>query len=385
MRWNWQQPDWPEFTWNPDRFVTAERQFLVNAGKLIGSFEQRDDDERSQLVVEALSAEAVTTSEIEGEILDRASVQSSVQRYLGLAGQTRRAPPAEQGIAETMVDLYRTYADPLSHDILFTWHSTIMKGAPDGDEIGKYHTGDAPMQIVSGDIGSPTVHFEAPPSSRIRAEMVRFVDWFNRTAPGGSHPLSAIVRSGIAHLYFESIHPFEDGNGRIGRAIAQKALAQTVGQPTIVMLAPTVLLRSASYYGALEAASRGNEITEWLAWFGGVVLEAQRRALVSAEFVTLKAKLLNSVRGQINARQERALLRVFKEGPKGFKGGLSAANYMSITGASAATATRDLVDLTEKNALYRIGELKGARYYPAIAAQEAPRISISADGSIVEG
>ena len=154
--------------------------------------------------------------------------------------------------------------------------------------------------------------------------MAGFIDWFKRTAPGGTEPLPALTRAGAAHLYFESIHPFEDGNGRIGRAMAEKSLAQSLGQPTLIVLAATILARRAGYYHALEAASKKNEITDWLAWFAGITIEAQRRTLALIEFLIDKAKLFDRLKGQLNERQQKALLRMFKEGPEGFKGGLSA-------------------------------------------------------------
>ena len=204
--------------------------------------------------------------------------------------------------------------------------------------------------------------FRAPPSKRVPAEMRRFLAWFNRTAPNGKEPLPAISRAGTAHLYFESIHPFEDGNGRIGRAIAEKAITQSFSQPVLVALATTILAHQKSYYQALERAIRQNEITEWLAWFAEIALEAQRRSIALVEFMIAKAKLLDRLRDQINERQQKALLRMFREGPEGFKGGLSAGNYTTITGASPATTTRDLADLVEKGALIPTGERKHARY-----------------------
>jgi Fic family protein len=209
-----------------------------------------------------MSTEAVTTSEIEGEILDRASVQSSLRKQLGLATDERRARPAERGIAEMMVDLYRSFAEPLSEETLFRWHRMAMSGSPNLREVGCYRTSREPMQVVSGPIHEPRVHLEAPPSSRVPSEMERFVGWFNRSAPGREQPLPALTRAG--HVYFESVHPFEDGNGRMGRAIAEKALAQSLGQPTLTALAATILARHKDYYEALEVANKENEITRWL-------------------------------------------------------------------------------------------------------------------------
>jgi Fic family protein len=363
MTWNWKLPDWPNFKWDRSQISVAEEQFLLGAGVAIGTVKHLGEDEHNQLLVEVMSGEAVTTSAIEGEVLDRASVKSSILRELGLASpDKRRVMPAEQGIAEMMVDLYRSFSQPLSNEMLFGWHRMMTSGRKDLVDIGRYRTSREPMQVVSGPIGAPTVHLEAPPSKQVPAEMKRFVSWFNRTAPGSREPLPAITRAGTAHLFFESIHPFEDGNGRIGRAIAEKAMAQSFGQPVLVALATTILAHQMSYYQALERANRQNDITEWLNWFGGIALEAQRRSIAQVEFIIAKVKLLDRLRGQINERQQKALIRMFREGPEGFKGGLSAGNYCTITGASPATTTRDLADLTERGALIRTGERKHARY-----------------------
>jgi Fic family protein len=362
MAWNWQQSDWPIFRWDRARLETAEKLFLVGGGVFVGTLRHLGSEERDQLTIEAMSAEAVTTSEIEGEILDRASVQSSIRRQMGLAADERRVRPAERGIAEMMVDLYRSFAEPLSEKMLFRWHRMVMSGSRDMKNVGRYRTGAEPMQVVSGSIGEPRVYFEAPPSSRVLAEMKSFISWFSRTAPGGEAPLSALTRAGIAHLYFESIHPFEDGNGRIGRALAEKALGQSLGQPALTALAATILARRKSYYEALEAANKNNEITNWLMWFAGVAIEAQRRTIALVEFLIDKTKLLDRLKGQLNERQEKALLRMFREGPEGFRSGLTAGKYSTITGASPATTTRDLADLVAKGALLREGERRHARY-----------------------
>jgi Fic family protein len=317
-----------------------------------------------------MSTEALTTSEIEGEILDRASVQSSIRRQLGLASDRRLARPREEGVAQMMVSLYATCEQRLTAGMLFEWHRMLMAGRRDMRDIGGYRTGTAPMQVVSGAVHAPRLHFEAPPSSRVPAEMKRLIDWYNRSE------LPRVTKAGLAHLYFESIHPFEDGNGRIGRAISEKALAQGLDQPVITSLATTILAKRKSYYQALEAANKSNEITSWLRWFAGVAIEAQRRTVAQVEFVIEKSRLLERLRSQLNARQEKALLRMLREGPEGFHGGLSAGNYASITGASPATATRDLADLVAKGALRREGELKYARYYLAILARPVSPVEI---------
>jgi Fic family protein len=214
--------------------------------------------------------------------------------------------------------------------------------------------------------------------------MTRFVAWFNRTAPGGKDPLPALTRAGMSHLYFECIHPFEDGNGRIGRALAEKALAQSVGQPSLIALAATILARRARYYDALEDANKANEITPWLAWFAGTTIEAQRRTLALTEFLIDKTQLFDRLRAEINERQKKALLRMFEEGPEGFKGGMSAGKYATITGASPATTTRDLTDLVEKGVLVREGELRHARYLLTVPLRPVAQVTLNDRGEVVE-
>ena len=362
MQWNWQLSDWPDFQYDSARLRAAEERFLKGAGVVVGALHHLDDDAKTGLAIELISQEVVDSSAIEGEVLDRASVQSSIAKHLGIAADQRRANAAEAGAAEMMADLYRHYAAPLDEQQLFRWHMMLMNGRRDLPAIGQYRTHADAMQIVSGALHAPKVHFEAPPSETVPSEMKRFADWFNDSAPNGPHPLPAITRAGIAHLWFESVHPFEDGNGRIGRAISEKALAQSLETPTLTALAETIHRHRKDYYGALQLASQSNRIEPWLTWFADIVLEAQERTLTRVRFLIEKTKLLDRLRGQLNQRQEKALLRMFAEGPDGFKGGMSAGNYQTITGAPSATATRDLARLVELRALVRTGELKSTRY-----------------------
>ena len=362
MTWNWQQSDWPKFTWNREALLRQEQEFLLSGGVLVGVAKHLSTEDWDQVRVEAMSEEAVTTSEIEGEMLNRASVQSSIQRQLGLTADSQRVAPREQGVAELMVNLYSTIDQPLSAKVLFDWHRMVMAGRSDVGVVGSFRAAAEPMQVVSGTTYAPKVHFEAPPSERMPKEMNRFLNWFERTSPNGAEPLPAVTRAGIAHLYFESIHPFEDGNGRVGRAISEKALVQGLGKPIFVGLAHGILAHHRGYYEALEAANKRNELSRWLAWFAPITLEAQASTIATVEFLLDKTKLLDRLRGRINARQTKALLRMFKEGPKGFAGGMSAGNYSTITDASSATATRDLNELVALEALTRHGELKHTRY-----------------------
>jgi Fic family protein len=382
MMWNWQQPDWPDFRWEEKIFAEAEASFLRGAGVLVGSAKHLDEDTLQQLVVDAMSVEAMTTSEIEGEMLNRASIQSSIQRQLGFLSDRRKVQPAEQGISELMVELYGHVDEALTEDQLFSWHKMVVSGRTDLHDLGRYRTSDEPMQVVSGASYAPKVHFEAPPSTRIRKEMKRFIEWFNETAPGTHSALPALTRGGIAHLYFESIHPFEDGNGRIGRALAEKAIVQGFGQPIIVALACSILAHHADYYRALEEANKTNDVTRWLRWFAAITLEAQHRTIAQIDFVIQKARLLELVRGRINSRQEKVLLRMLREGPEGFEGGMSAKKYSTIAETAPATTTRDLAGLVEVGALTRSGELKHTRYPLNIPVSNIPEISIDKNGKV---
>jgi Fic family protein len=235
--------------------------------------------------------------------------------------------------------------------------------------VGGYRTHSDPMQVVSGGIHNPKVIFEAPPSSKMKEEMDAFVLWFNETAPSGKRPLPALTRAGIAHLYFVSIHPFEDGNGRIGRALAEKSLAQYLGHPTLIALAYTIERSRKAYYAALERNNKDIGITDWLTYFAETIIAAQSNTIKRLDFYVAKAKLYEKLRGQLNERQEKAITRMFREGIDGFKGGLSAENYINITRTSRATATRDLQDLVEKGAVTKTGELRHTRYYLNISDQ----------------
>jgi Fic family protein len=372
MTWNWEQADWPNFTYDAEALEPLEKNFLLRSGEMIGACKHVGADDQASLKIEIISDEAVKTSQIEGEILNRDSVQSSLRQQFGLGIEQPGVKPAERGISKMMVDLYQNFASPLTdrtmfewHAMLlgFEWHAMLLGGDKSINMIGGYRTDADTMQIVSGADYKRTVHFEAPPSGRITDEMKRFITWFNDTVPGGKSPLPALARAGIGHLYFESIHPFEDGNGRIGRALAEKSLSQNLGQPSLTALAYTIERRRKDYYAALARNSRDNQITDWLTYFAETVLEAQADTLKRVDFYIAKAKFYERLRGKMNERQEKAIARMFREGIDGFKGGLSAENYITITKASRATATRDLQDLVAKNALTKTGELRHTRYH----------------------
>ena len=272
MRWVWQLPNWPRFTFDPARFVHLEREFHRNTGVIVGSLAAISADEVNELRVTLLSDEALDTSKIEGEYLDRDSVQSSIRKQLGLQTAGRRAGPKETGVAQMMVNLVKTYQEPLDQQRLFLWHTMIMNGRSDLETIGGYRTHADLMQIVSGRLDMPRVYYEAPPSDRVVKEMEQYINWFNRAV---EVQMPTIVHAGMAHLYFELIHPFEDGNGRIGRSVAEKALATGAKQSLITSLSSVIERDKRTYYQALEGANTSLDITEWLIYFSEKILEAQ--------------------------------------------------------------------------------------------------------------
>jgi Fic family protein len=370
MTWNWEKPCWPKFIYDSKVLEPLEQQFLLQFGEFTGACKHIGADEQETLKIELISEEAVKTSEIEGEILNRDNVQSSLRHQLGLGAEAPGVKPAERGISKMMVDLYRSFADPLKDKTMFDWHAMLLAGDKEIKVIGGYRTHADAMQVVSGPIQKRTVHFEAPPSARVPEEMKRFITWFNDTAPGGKNPLPALTRAALVHLYFVCVHPFEDGNGRIGRALAEKSLAQNLGRPSLIALAYTIERQREDYYAALERNTKDLEINGWMKYFASTVLEAQNNTIKRVDFYVAKAKFYENFRDELNERQAKVIARMFKEGIDGFKGGLSADNYISISKTSRATATRDLQDLVEKGALTKTGELRHTRYYLKIATSD---------------
>lgn len=359
MSWNWQLPDWPTFQFNPELALQYEKPFLLAAGSSGAYLKGIGVEEYNQFAVEILSEEGLESSRIEGEWLDRESLQSSIRRHFGMHAAQKRVPPKESGMAQLICNIYESYDKPLTHEMLGQWHAQIFDGASGLEDLGRYRSHPEPMQIVSNRYDVPRVFFEAPPSDRVPKEMEAFVHWFNHSRKTGS----ILARAAIAHVYFESIHPFEDGNGRIGRALVEKILSQGVEKPILIAVSKVLEKRKKEYYAALERCNRSLQVDHWVEFFSQVILQAQEESMKLLQFLVAKAKILTALKGQLNERQEKVLLRMFSEGPEGFKGGLSADNYLSISKTSRATATRDLADLVEKGALVKKGELRHTRYF----------------------
>lgn len=371
MKYNWQQPDWPNFSYDLKGVEDVIYAFAEKLGRVSGLLEGLPEDFKTETMIDLMVSEAIKTSEIEGEYLSRKDVASSIRKNLGLLKEVGSIKDKRaEGAAELMIDVRKRYLEPLSESMLMNWHKMIMKGSSRFN-AGVWRAHIEPMQVVSGAIGKEKVLFEAPPSQIVPMEMNRFIAWFNETAPVSDKEISkAPVRSAIAHLYFESIHPFEDGNGRIGRAISEKALSQGSGRPILLSLSNTIEANKSGYYEALQKAQRSNKITQWIEYFAKTIFEAQVRAEEQIEFTLKKTRFFDRCKDQLNGRQLKIIKRMLKEGPKGFEGGMSAKKYMSITKTSKATATRDLQDLATKGVLIPFGGGRSTKYEINLERQE---------------
>lgn len=363
MLYIWQQTWWPNFTYDTAKVEEHLFAFAEQTGYVTGLLQTLPQDVQMEAVINTMVAEAIKTSEIEGEYFSRQDVISSIRNHLGLNPTYDKVKnKSAEGAGKLMVDVRNTFAVPLTAEKLFIWHEILLQ-QNNRIRVGAWRTGKEPMQVISGSIGKENIHFEAPPSDSVPAEMERFIQWFNDTAPGGVKEIKkAPIRSAITHLYFETIHPFEDGNGRIGRAIAEKALSQTIGRPVLLSLSQTIESDKKLYYSALEQAQKTGDVSNWIHYFVDVVVQAQVKAKEVVQFILHKSAFFDRHKAQLNNRQLKVMKKMLDSGTEGFKGGMSAKKYSSITGASKATATRDLQELLKLGAFKSFGGGRSTGY-----------------------
>lgn len=370
MIYNWQKPEWPNFTYSLENVEDLLFDYMSRAGQLEGYLESLDREEQLETIIQIMVAEAIKSSEIEGEYLEREDVKSSVRNNLGLNVPNEVVSDQRAtGMAALLTGIRETFSEPLTQSTLFAWHSSLMIGAKNV-LVGSWRTHKEPMQVVSGAMGKQKVHFEAPPSDAVPNEMEQFIQWFNDSSPSGKHPIKKpLIRSAIAHLYFESIHPFEDGNGRLGRCISEKALSQYINRPILLSLSRGIEADKRAYYHHLEKAQKTTNITEWISYFVNTVLIAQEQTTQEVAFTLKKARFFDRFNEQLNERQLRAVQRMLEKGPKGFEGGMNARKYIGITKTSKATATRDLQDLVGKGIFIPTGGGRSTRYELALEVE----------------
>jgi len=362
--WIWQQPRWPEFTWDAGALTVPLGAARRAQGELFGIGQFLDSTVNQAVQLEALTREGIATSAIEGERLDPNSLRSSLARRLGLP--TSGMPPptrAAEGLADVLLDATQRFDEPLTLPQLNAWQAALFPTGRSGlheIRVGKLR-GNEPIRIVSGPIERERVHYVAPPRERLDDEMQRYIRWFNQPPVG----LDGLLRAGIAHAWFELIHPFEDGNGRIGRALLDRALAQDERRTLrLYSLSARLLTVRDEYYLALEQLSRGSlDVTPWLEWFLRQFTHALGSSDQTIAHVVLKAQFwARHAQSPLNDRQCKALNTLLDAGPNGYDGGMTNRKYANLTKTSAATAQRDLAALVQFGCLEASGAGRSARY-----------------------
>jgi Fic family protein len=371
--YNHELPGWPKFTWNQGHLANDLAAVRHRQGRLIGRMHALGFPLREQAVLNTLTEDVLKSSEIEGEILDRAQVRSSIARRLGIeVGALAPSDRSVEGVVEMMLDATQRYEEPLTAERLFGWHaslfptgrsglSKIVVGAWRDDRLG-------PMQVVSDTLSHrPKVHFQAPAAPRLEAEMKAFLDWFN-----GASAIDPVLKAALAHLWFVTIHPFDDGNGRIARAIADMSLARSEDGPQrFYSMSAQIRVERNAYYDILERTQKGGlDITAWFEWFlacldrafGGTeqVLSAVFR---KAEFWRTHATT------PLNDRQRDILNRLLD----GFEGKLTSSKYALIEKTSPDTALRDIADLVERGLLKRDAAGGRSTSYSLVVEQSGQR------------
>jgi Fic family protein len=346
----WEHENWPELTWDTGQLATLLGEASREQGRLLGRMQDLGFDLRREAQLNTLTEDVVRSSEIEGEKLDSNQVRSSIARRLGMdVGGLLPADREVEGVVEMMLDATTNYSQPLTSDRLFDWHAALFPTGRSG--LRKITVGNwrddrgGPMQVVSGPIGRQKVHYEAPPAARVTEDMDRFLTWFE--APGNIDPL---LIAGLSHLWFVTIHPFDDGNGRIARAIADMALARSEhSTQRFYSMSAQIRRERKDYYTKLERTQKGAlDVTPWQEWF----LSCLRRAIESSQDtlsgVLEKARFWERFAQQsLNARQVKALNRLLD----GFEGKLTTSKYAKLTNCSQDTAYRDILELLEHGAL----------------------------------
>jgi len=362
----WEQANWPNFTWQPEALqprLDAVRQLQ---GKLLGKSETLPEEADHEAQMDALIQNAIRTSQIEGEELNVESVRSSVARRLGLirAGMPDNSTPQTNALVGLLIDATQNYNEPLTQQRLCDWQTALFPEGPGllaDINIGTLR-GEDPMQVVSGRVDRPTIHFEAPPRAGLERELQGMLNWFSRPPAG----LDALFRAAIAHLWLITLHPFDDGNGRVTRAVTDMALAQAERQSIrFYSLSAAIMARRQEYYAQLEAAQKGGlDITPWLEWFLQVLEEAMQQALARFERVMLKSNFWQQhAQTALSERQIKVLNRLLDKAGEEFKEGINTSKYKALAKVSKPTATRDLADLLEKGCINKLsGGGRSTRY-----------------------
>lgn len=381
QRWIWQQADWPRFNWDDKALAESLREVTQLQGKLLGKIGAVVDESTAASELDAQLQNIVQSSAIEGENLNVESVRSSLAKRLGVNDEGPSNGTAQtEGLADLLLDATKNHEQPLTLDRLYQWHRYLFTASAEGEfrleqiRVGELR-GEEVMQVVSGPLQKRTVHYEAPPktaadesSAGLEEQLNAFLHWLQ--ASRADKTLDPILRAAQAHLWFVTLHPFDDGNGRLARAISDYALAQAEDQSIrFYAMAASIMEKRKAYYNILETTQKGDLcITPWILWFLDTLKHSLEAALNRIDFVLQKSRFwqLHS-QGGLNAQQIKVLNRLLDAGHLdnggGFQGKLNAKKYMGIAGVAKATATRHLADLLEKNCLIKLeGGGRSTRY-----------------------
>lgn len=344
--------DWPELRWDTDRLAEPLAAVRHRQGRLVGRMESLGFNLRQEAVLQTLTADVLKSSEIEGEKLEADQVRSSIARRLGMdIGALKPADRNVEGVVEMMLDATSHHAQPLTAERLFSWHAALFPTGRSGMtriRVGAWRDDSAdPMQVVSGAVGKERIHFVAPSAARLEREMAAFMEWFNRPAD-----IDEVLRAALSHLWFVTIHPFDDGNGRIARAIADMALARSEkSSQRFYSMSTQIREEREAYYDILEQTQKDSlDVTPWMEWFLGCLGRAVDGAETILGAVLVKARFWDSVRGvPLNERQTLVLNRLLD----GLEGKLTTSKYAKLTKSSQDTALRDIIPLVERGILIR--------------------------------
>ena len=373
----WEEPAWPRLWYDEGALMAPLAAARLKQGRLLGRMQGLGFDLQLQAQLQALTQEVLKSSEIEGEILDHDSVRSSLARRLGL--EDAALTPADrrtEGVVEMMIDATRGFEQPLTEERLFGWHAALFPTGYSGlskVKVGQWRDDAAgPMQVVSGVIGREKVHYQAPPASRVAQNMAQFLHWFTSTPS-----IDGLLRAALAHLWFVTIHPFGDGNGRIARAIGDQALAQSEGLPQrFYSMSSQIRRERADYYRILERTQKGGlDVTPWLQWFLACFSRAIEGAEASGVGVLRKAEFWRAQAAVPISERQRAVLNRYLDG---FEGNLTAKKWAGLTGCSPASAQRDIADLVEKKLLLKNpGGSKNTSYTLALSTPSPTAMDVT--------
>ncbi len=370
IQWIWENQDWPQFTWRSDEILALLSEARLIQGKMLGIMQSFNEKSRERQNLQALMDEMITTSAIEGSIIDRDSVRSSIYHRLGIenAGLNGKPDRYVEGLLDILLDATENNAEVLDVNRLCRWHAGLFPTGYSGIHkiLVAQLRGEGEMKIVSGRGNKIKLHYIAPPRKILKTELGRFLKWFNTSSLKNT---DGIVRAAIAHLWFEKLHPFDDGNGRLGRAIIDLALAQDEKLSTrFYSLSSAIMQKRKGYYEILDKVSAGSmDVTEWVKWFLQCFISAIEKTLENVS-LTLKRTQFWDIheKTSLNERQKKVLNKMLDPGVEGFIGGMTTRKYQGITKISRATAYRELNDLVEKNCLKPLQEKGRSSAYELI-------------------